>query len=121
MGLEGSTVYRGVEVEGSTVTECWDLEGSTVYRGVGVEGSTVYRGTEVLGFRGFHCLQKCWGRGFHCSPMPQMTLTSIQQILCQMPTVHRRTFEFLISFMKNLLKHADVNGLDPKVLGETGS
>jgi hypothetical protein len=35
-----------------------------------------------------------------------------------MPKVHRRTFVFLITFMKHLLKYSEANGLDSKVLGE---
>ena len=35
-----------------------------------------------------------------------------------MPKVHRRTFVFLITFMKHLLKYSEANGLDPKVLGK---
>ena len=34
-----------------------------------------------------------------------------------MPKVHKRTFVFLITFMKYLLKYSEANGLDPKVLG----
>ena len=35
-----------------------------------------------------------------------------------MPPVHKRTFQFLVTFMKELLEHSEVNGLDPKVLGK---
>ena len=42
----------------------------------------------------------------------------ILQILTQMTQVHRRTFVFLVKFMKNLLKHSEQNGLDSKVLGK---
>ena len=34
-----------------------------------------------------------------------------------MPRVHRRTFVFMITFMKHLLKYSEANGLDAKVLG----
>ena len=35
-----------------------------------------------------------------------------------MPKVHKRTFVFLVTFMKHLLKYSEANGLDPKVLGK---
>ena len=35
-----------------------------------------------------------------------------------MPPVHKRAFRFLVTFMKELLEHSEVNGLDPKVLGK---
>ena len=35
-----------------------------------------------------------------------------------MTQVHRRTFVFLMKFMKNLLKHSEQNGLDSKILGK---
>lgn len=38
-------------------------------------------------------------------------------MLSQMPPVHRKTFKFLVSFKKELVKHSDLNGLDPKILG----
>lgn len=37
-----------------------------------------------------------------------------------MPVVHKKTFIFLVNFMKNLLKHSELNGLDPKIIGESG-
>lgn len=40
------------------------------------------------------------------------------QILPQMPAVHRHTFVFLITFMKDLLDYSFSNGLEPKVLGK---
>ncbi len=39
------------------------------------------------------------------------------QILSQMSTVHKKTFIFLVNFMKDLIKCSEINGLDPKVLG----
>jgi hypothetical protein len=35
-----------------------------------------------------------------------------------MTQVHRRTFVFLVTFIKNVLKHSEKNGLEPKVLGK---
>ena len=35
-----------------------------------------------------------------------------------MPTVHKKTFVFLVSFMKDLIKSSEINGLDPKILGK---
>lgn len=49
---------------------------------------------------------------------PSLPHTSIIQTLKQMPTAHKRTFVFLVTFMKDLLKHSEVNGLDQKVLGK---
>ena len=40
------------------------------------------------------------------------------QVLLQMQKVHRRTFVYLITFMKNMLECSEINGLEPKVLGE---
>jgi len=48
-----------------------------------------------------------------------MALTQLfpPQLLLQLPKVHQRTFVFLITFMQDLLKHSEENGLDPKLLG----
>jgi len=51
-------------------------------------------------------------RCFECSG----NATLCKQTLKQMPTAHKRTFVFLVTFMKDLLKHSEVNGLDQKVL-----
>ena len=55
-----------------------------------------------------------WWTRFDCSLLPF-------QILSQMPQVHRRTFVFLVTFMKTLLDHSFANGLDAKFLGEPTS
>ena len=47
---------------------------------------------------------------------PPLTPT---QTLKQMPTAHKRTFVFLVTFMKDLLKCSEVNCLDHKVLGKS--
>ena len=52
------------------------------------------------------------------SPPPLHLSISPLQVLVQMPPVHKRTFQFLVTFMKELLEHSEVNGLDPKVLGK---
>ena len=35
-----------------------------------------------------------------------------------MGEVHRKTFTFLVDFMKDLVQFSDVNGLEPKILGK---
>ena len=39
------------------------------------------------------------------------------QLLLNLNKVHTRSFVFLVSFMKRLLRHSEDNGLDPKLLG----
>ncbi len=39
-------------------------------------------------------------------------------MLAQMNPVHRKTFVFLVCFMRKLLKHSEENGLDSKILGK---
>ena len=53
----------------------------------------------------------------HLSSPSLLSISSLQ-VLVQMPPVHKRTFQFLVTFMKELLEHSEVNGLDPKVLGK---
>ena len=40
------------------------------------------------------------------------------QVLLQMPVVHRRSFVFIVTFLKQLLDHSQENQMDAKILGE---
>ena len=46
------------------------------------------------------------------------TVTTYSQVLLQMPVVHRRSFVFIITFLKQLLDHSQENQMDAKLLGE---
>ena len=78
VGVEGSTIYRGVLISGGWNRGVPLYTEVSSFQGVGVEGSTIYRGvlisggwnrgvplyTEVSSFQGvgieeFHCIQRC--------------------------------------------------------------
>ena len=40
------------------------------------------------------------------------------QILLKISTVHRRVFVYIITFLKKLLDHSDINQMDAKFLGK---